>query len=129
MRRDSGLSLLEVVIATSLLAFVGILVLNLYPTVLIGMHHSHSMDRAERLAQSELNKARLQPFDSLVVGTTTALPPTVWRGNEFNSVLKISAPAQGRPDTLKVLQVIVSWQERGRRRTVSRAVWSSRVRR
>lgn len=129
MKRGAGLSLLEVVVATSLLSLVAILVLNLFPSVILGMHRSHLANQAERVAHSELSRARLASFTSHIVGSVTTLPVVRVNGVEFTPELRVEAPSQGAPQRLKVLKVVVSWSERGRDHQVTREVWVSRVQR
>lgn len=115
--------------ATSLLGLVAVLVLNLFPSVILGMHRSHLANQAERVAHSELSRARLTSFASHTIGSSTTLPPVKVNGVEFQPELQVEAPSQGSPQRLKVLRVVVRWQERGREHQVTREVWVSRVQR
>ena len=104
MRR--GLSLLELVVAMSLVSAVLLLVLNLFPQALATLSGSEFRLQAERLAQGEVEKAMAAGF--------SALQPAQFQAGEYRVETRIDSLSP----TLREVTVTVRWQERGRTRSV-----------
>lgn len=120
-----GAALLEVVVCLFLFAAVGILLMNLYPTALLGMHGNQARLQAGNLAGSALAEVRQRPFNSLAAGTRETLGETTVDDIAFVTELSIETPPAGDPARLRVLRVTTRWNGG----EVSREVWVTRVHR
>lgn len=124
MRKRRGLSLLEVVVSAFLFGAVAIVLLNLYPTALLGMHRNQARTRAVELARSALTAVRNYAFDDYPVGTDKVLSTSALEGVKYTTKVKVSAPPEGSADRLRVVKITVSWDQR----SVTREGWLVRVR-
>lgn len=122
MRR--GLSLLETVVAGTLFFFVCILLMNLFPSSLVGLKAAENRARAERIAQACLDQNEARAFT--LVGSP---PPEVqrWDGLDFRIQLEINEVSGLSGARVRHLRAAVSWLERNERRTAVRETYVSRA--
>lgn len=116
--------MLEVVISAFLFGAVAIVLLNLYPTALLGMHRSQARTRAVELARSSLTTVRNYAFDEYPVGTDKALEERTVDGVTYKTRLQVTAAPDSDSNRLRIAKVTVSWNQR----SVSREGYLLRVR-
>lgn len=102
-----GLSLLETILSTALLAGVMLLLFNLYPAAALAVRRGQDQLVADNLAQTLLDQKRAEGFQQLKIGTETGLPVTE-NGRIYSSLIEVF-DVDGNPDLLKGVRVIVSW--------------------
>lgn len=103
MRR--GFTLVEILVASTLLGVAFFAILNILPGSLAGMRHAHHLLCASDVAQRVMEQQRAVPFDS-IAADTHALPDTVVDGTAYHTTLAVTS----RSPRVKVAQVTVSWE-------------------
>lgn len=132
--RRRGVSLVEVIVAVSLLSLVGVFVLNILPTSALAVRQAEHRVAAVQLCQSLLAEAALEPFDSLAMGEQ-ALPPLTLDDQvvlkPVRQVMAVAGPQPEDPDQVRRVRIVVRWTEARNTRTqeVWQEQWVSRVRR
>ncbi len=122
--RRRGFSLLEIVISLFLLSAVVIMVLNLYPSTLLGMHHNRNRTQAELQASSALAQVRQSTFDDMPIGLDKILSKTKVEGVEYTTRLQVLKATRGDPDRLRVIRITTSWDDKHQ---VTRELWIPRA--
>lgn len=118
-----GVSLLELVVAISLLYLVVTFVLQLLPTNLYFMIRSQSRLVADNLAGSELQTQVHRPFSDLTIGLSQNLPEVTLNSKVYTSQLEVLAAASEDKNHLRLVRITVSWQDRGATRNLVRETW------
>ena len=108
MTARRGLSLMEVVVATSILAMVFMLVANLFPTSFMALRTSGQRMEAESLAASLLEDYRARPFSQLPVG----LDVRPQASGSYQPQVQVLAVAGEDPAYLVEVRVEVSWSDK-----------------
>jgi len=116
--------MLEVVISAFLFGAVAIVLLNLYPSALLGMHRTQARTRAVELARSSLTAVRNYAADDYPIGTDKVLETRTIEGVKYTTRVKVTAPPEGNSDRLRLVQITVSWDKR----SLTREGWLVRVR-
>jgi len=125
-----GLTLVETIVATSLLALVLLALLNLLPASLASMRRAEHQLRAEQIAQEHLEKVRELPFEKLTLGLLNPAPAAeTASGVSFTPAVEIYALPGSDPDLLRRVRVKVSWEFRGRHHQLSQETYRAHVRR
>ncbi|MBI3925991.1 MAG: prepilin-type N-terminal cleavage/methylation domain-containing protein [Armatimonadetes bacterium] len=118
-----GFSLLETVVAGSLLALVMLLLFNLFPSSMLALRQGEQQIQADAVAQSALDQVRSEGYGKLQPGEVRRLQP-VRRGSlVYTPTLEVFQVADADPNLLKGLRTTVSWQERGESRQVVHEIW------
>lgn len=99
-----GFTMIETLMAALLLCVIFFLLMNLYPSSLLGLRKAHDMTAAADLAQQVLEQKRLVPWKQLTAGTTL-LPDTAFDGVTFHERCVIS----DRNARVKDIAVTVTW--------------------
>jgi len=121
MRAARGFTLLEIVVAFTLMALVITVLLSVFSGGLQGLGLADDYSRASSVAESTLAR----------VGADIALKEGETRGNEGERYswsvqirpFEVEAPSQGQPQAvmavqLMEVQVVVAWDDYGRNRQV-----------
>lgn len=125
-----GLTLVETIVATSLLALVLLALLNLLPASLASMRRAEHQLRAEQIAQEHLEKVRELPFEKLALGPFNPAPAVETAGGvRFTPALEIYALPGSDPNLLRRLRVSVTWEFQGRHHQMSQETYRAHVRR
>lgn len=103
-----GLSLMEVVVTTSILAMVFMLVANLFPTSFMALRTSGQRMEAESLAASLLEDYRSRPHSQLPVGLDVS-PQTE---GPYQARVRVMAVSGEDPNYLVEIRVEVSWSDK-----------------
>lgn len=127
--RPRGLSLIEVVFAASLLAVVFMILLSIFPTAMFSVRQTEHRLVASGIAQAILDECRSGPFllleENAEIDQTSPgyLGDLVRRslhpgddGVSYQARLRVrSSPTSTVPrNSLALVEVVVSWRERGR---------------
>lgn len=112
--RNRGLSIMESILALSLVSLVLILVVSLFPDTLLAIRRSEQTVQADQWGQTLLEYEMSRPFDELVPGTVYNPPdrqlgPTTYRGTT-----RIFAVPNARGDLIKGVNVTVAWDHGGK---------------
>ncbi|MGE4206563.1 MAG: hypothetical protein AB7J86_38260 [Vulcanimicrobiota bacterium] len=116
--RPRGISLVETIVAFTVLSTALLVMLNLF----LGSHkavaHSERMQAADALARSLLQQQLALPFEALALGTLT--PAALQRaGTTYTAEVTIFEVPDTELDLLKGIRVRVIWQDaQGQRETV-----------
>lgn len=122
MSRRSGLSLLETILATAMVAGVALLLLNLHPILALSVVQAEQHLAADEIAQSVLDRTRSGRFSDLEPGAHL-LDPVVVGSVAYRPRLEVFQPAGTRSDLLRGLRVTVRWTgPRGPRET-THEIW------
>ncbi|MGE0493602.1 MAG: prepilin-type N-terminal cleavage/methylation domain-containing protein [Vulcanimicrobiota bacterium] len=103
-----GLSLMEVVVTTSILAMVFMLVANLFPTSFMALRTSGQRMEAESLAASLLEDYRSRPYSQLPVG----LDVSPQASGSYQARVRVVPVSGEDPTYLVELQVEVRWADK-----------------
>lgn len=123
MIKRCGLSLLEVVVAISLLSLVVIFVVELLPTNLYAMIRSQGRLTGENLAHSQLQNQLRQPFSQLPVGLTRQLAEVTIESKVYQSVLQVLPAEAEDPARLRLVRITVTWRDKSTSRRSVREQW------
>lgn len=125
-----GLTLMETVVSTFIVALVLIALFNLFPTSMYALKQAENQIVADQLAQTWLEMYRAESMDYLNtnVGGPYTLAAKKFGGMTFQSELRIGTPSGTDADLVKSLNVRVTWTFQKRAREVVREAWVSRVR-
>lgn len=132
--RRRGVSLVEVIVAVTLLALVGVFVLNLLPTSALAVRQAEHRIAAVQLSQSLLAEAALGPYDALALGEQD-LPPVPLDDQvvlkPVRQVMAVTGPHAEDPAHVRRVRIVVRWTEARNTRIqeVWQEQWVSRVRR
>lgn len=128
VRRTQGFSLIEVIVALTLLAVVINLLFNLFPTSILGLRQAEHQIAADSLARSLIETQRAQPFSQMVPLPPTDMDPVPGPGGVvFQPTLEILDV--GTSGNTREVRVVVSWQVQNKSREVTHAVYVSKIRR
>lgn len=112
MRR--GLSLLETILALSLVSLVLILVVSLFPDTLLAIRRSEQTVQADQWAQTLLEYEMSRPFDELVAGTVYSPPDRQLGPTVYHGTTRIFSVPDARGDLVKGVNVTVAWDHGGK---------------
>jgi hypothetical protein len=104
------MALLEVILSAGLLFLVMVILLNLATTSLWGTQEGGERLAAESYAAGILEEFRSKPFSSYLVELPLEQPPYLESGIHYRAVL--TARSVGPGDTLRLLEVTVTWSTR-----------------
>lgn len=120
------MSLAESVVALTLLSLLVLLVLNLFPSALTTVNYSRQKHVATVTAHDALEILASRDFSSLTLGTQTLNSLSVPSG--FTLALEVSEVSGYRPEFLKRIVALVSWEQRGKIRTVRQELYVHSIR-
>jgi len=109
-----GLSLLETILALSLVSLVLILVISLFPDTLLAIRRSEQTVQADQWAQTLLEYEMARPFDELVPGSVYAPPDRQIGATVYRGSTRIFAVPDARGDLIKGINVTVAWDHGGK---------------
>lgn len=115
MRRRRGLSLLETVFASGLLAGVVFMLFNLYPASALAVRRSQDHLQADQIAQTLIALYQAEPFshlDDLQSKGTWSIPEMAVAGTNtrFKPTLQVLyGPDNSDREVLRLLRVTVNW--------------------
>ena len=109
MRRQRGLSLLEVCLVLALLGGVLVCVIPLYPASLGVVRKAQRVQTAADLAQDQLESLRLVPFTDLESQDSQELIDGVWYTIQVTVQNLDVDPTAAAGCRLRQVQVVVSW--------------------
>ena len=118
-QQSRGLSLLESVLAVSLLAILGLALLEIFLRSTVAQGHAKQARDAGELADSLLDIARAQTFSTYLPDTTIPLPDV----SIYKSTLITSTIASQNNKYLKQLSVRVTWKDKNLDRNQTRSVY------
>lgn len=113
--RRRGLSLLETVFASGLLAGVVFMLFNLYPASALAVRRSQDRLQADQLAQTYIAFYQAEPFSHLETIQSMSpltLPEVSLQGTNthFKPMLEVLyAPGDSNREVLRMLRVTVRW--------------------
>ncbi|MBN9414224.1 MAG: hypothetical protein J0I12_02240 [Candidatus Eremiobacteraeota bacterium] len=113
--RRRGLSLLETVFASGLLAGVVFMLFNLYPASALAVRRSQDRLQADQLAQTYIALYQAEPFshlDTLQYQGQRTLPEVSIAGTNtrFTPMLEVLyGPGDSDRNVLRMLRVTISW--------------------
>ena len=110
-----GFSLAENLLAFSLISFVLILILNLFPSSMATVRRSEQRHQALTLADNILERQAARPFSKLLVGTVEES-----QQGDYKVHLEILAVPDEDQSWLKRARVTVSWAYQGQPKEVIR---------
>jgi Tfp pilus assembly protein PilV len=109
-----GLSLLETILALSLVSLVLILVISLFPDTLLAIRRSEQTVQADQWAQTLLEYEMSRPFDELVAGSVYSPPDRQLGATLYHGTTRIFAVPNARGDLIKGVNVTVGWDHGGK---------------
>ena len=122
MRR--AFSLAETAVAMAVLGLTLLLVLNLFPSAMLARRASEQRLQAQSLARSYLEQQLEVSFHLLRSGPLAEVEK---EGVSYRIRLEVTDSPQARPEYLKVLRVVVQWNERGRPQELERQLYRHRL--
>ncbi|MEW6280342.1 MAG: hypothetical protein AB1758_17060 [Candidatus Eremiobacterota bacterium] len=125
------MSLLETLLGFFLVTLLVVLILNLLPMAMASTRLAGQRVEADAVADSILDVYTDLPYSRLTPGETGRLPDRPGRGTVFQPRVEIFEvkDSLSEPGLLLGIRVHVDWTDHGVRRTRTREVWRSRVRR
>jgi prepilin-type N-terminal cleavage/methylation domain-containing protein len=108
-----GFSLVELIIATTLLGFLLVVLFSIYPNSIIAVKHAEHRLKAAHLAQSILEQKRAGPFIELDKAITALNIPAADQAIYTPAFECYSVPDTD-PSKLKKVRVVVFWREKNR---------------
>jgi hypothetical protein len=127
VKRSSGLSLTETVVALFLASMLVVVLVNLFPSAVAAMRTSEAKAQAVDLTESLLAEQKARPFSELVPGPATTLDPVKRGPIVLQPRLQIFEIPGRNPDYLRGARVTVSWKTSRQTREVSQEVWLARI--
>lgn len=113
VRNYRAFSVIEVVVAFGLLSVMVAIFFNLIPSSTLATFRAENRLTASNLAQNQLEMLRATSFDELP--SWEGKVETVNRGStSFTVTTRVLPIDKVNPDELKLLQVQVTWSERGK---------------
>lgn len=109
-----GLSIMESVLALSLVSLVLILVVSLFPDTLLAIRRSEQTVQADQWAQTLLEYEMARPFPELVAGAVYSPPDRQMGATTYHGTTRIFAVPSTRGDLVKGVNVTVSWEHGGK---------------
>jgi type II secretory pathway pseudopilin PulG len=116
VRSTTALSLIEVLIASSILSVLMVFIFNLFPGSIFALRRAEHATTANIVATSLLDDYRTRNFSRLVAdaGTTQTLPAVSSGGTQFIPTVEVVQHAPG----LVEVKVAVAWKMRQTRQVV-----------
>lgn len=121
--KKRGMSLVEAIIALTVMALVTTLVANLLPSLGFTIKRSENRYQADTLAVSILSHQAARPFDDLTPTPYTPYSTQKWDGTSFDSEIEIFEVPGTDAENVMGLRVRIRWEERGGRREVVHERW------
>ncbi|MGE0495421.1 MAG: prepilin-type N-terminal cleavage/methylation domain-containing protein [Vulcanimicrobiota bacterium] len=118
--RRRGFTLVESVVAATVLGLTAIFLLTLLPSGLLSLRRANQRTQAAAVADSLLAEYRLKDLASLPLGAQGALAPLPIEGVEYRRALTLETVA-GLPQA-RLLRAEVRFTNADRERTVTRQV-------
>jgi prepilin-type N-terminal cleavage/methylation domain-containing protein len=119
-----GVTLIESILALSLLSVLLIVLLNLFPSSMRAVRQAEERQAAHALASSLLEQQAALPFASLTPGPPRDLPPQTIDKVRFESTLEVFRVPDSEEKFLRGLRVVVLWGDQ----RVQQEVWVTSVR-
>lgn len=119
----SAFTLVETLLSITLLGFVMILVMNLFPTSMASVRKAEQRYHAGTLASSILEQQASLPFQQLAVGTSRDLYTDTAQSVQYRPHLEIQKVAGEDVRFLKSLRVTVKWTVRQQTHEIVRELW------
>ena len=113
-----GLTLVESVVAATVLGLTAIFLLTLLPSGLLSLRRANQRTQAATVADSVLAEYRLKDLASLPLGAQPGLTPVAVEGVEYRRALAVETVA-GLPQA-RLLRAEVRFTNADRERTVTR---------
>jgi hypothetical protein len=107
--RGRGLSLLETVFASGLLAGVVFFLLNLYPASALAVRRTQDHMQADQIAQTIISQQQAMPF-SKVVTPASQMDEVVYGNTHYKPVLEVFTVPGTDPNVLKRVRVTITWE-------------------
>lgn len=125
-----GLSLIETVVAFTLLSLLICMLAVLIPTAVRTQNRTNRDYQARAIAFSLLEQARSQSFGSFTIDQVTpvATLPATTEG-PYRAELRVLSPGSEDPHYLKLLRVTVYWKEREADRSAVAEGYVSKIQR
>lgn len=111
VRRRTGLSLAEVLIALALFSGALLVIMALFPTASAAAHQGRDLLVAVRLAESEIQRLRSGDFEALASALATVETPWTQQGVAGSTVFTVQVTVAEPAVDLKSLEVAVSWAD------------------
>lgn len=112
LRLRRGLSLMEVVLATSVLGLVAMMIFQIYPTSFVAVQAGRHRMEAEGWADSLLEQERGAAFGSLVVGSERYPERlVVGDGTVYTACLRVKSVDGLQTERLVAIEAEVSWKD------------------
>jgi prepilin-type N-terminal cleavage/methylation domain-containing protein len=108
-----GATLIEVLVAISLLAIVAAGVFSFYATGMFTRQHAATLAIATGLAQARMEQLIAHPYNTKAEGDDPGVDPASGQGYRWTSEIKPAAPG------LSQGIVTVSWMQAGRQRQIT----------
>lgn len=106
-----GTSLVETLVALSLIVVVTLFVFNLFVTTRKGLQLSENRASAAALGRSQLEEVRRAGFDNATAASGTYTMSGSHDGNASSVQLAWTRNIQVVDDTKKLLWIVISWHE------------------
>jgi len=114
----AGVSLLELMVCFTLATLLVIFVLNLFPGSLLALRQAEIRLEAGHQAEVLLDRARVAPFATYSVGTSTPISLPGWNQTPFQATLQSLPVAGCDTSSVKELRVTVAWDGRRAERSL-----------
>lgn len=121
--KPRGMSLVETIIALSVMSLITLLVANLFPAMGFTIKRSEDRLQADNIAISILNLESSRRFEDLRPGPPILLPEQVHDNTRFASQLEIFQAPDTDVTNVIGLRATVSWEERSGPQSVVHEVW------
>ena len=122
-----GFTLSETALSLALIGLLLIFLLNLFPSAILAQRQNEQRRRATGLSRTFLEQQMDRDFSALPSGLVYQFEPVDSLGTRYSSILRVSARPGTSDKFLRILQVEVTWQNRGRKLSVSRELWRYRL--
>ena len=117
------MSLVEVIVALTMMALITIFVANLFPAINLTIKRNENRLQADTIAASILDHESARPFGELVVGPAIPLVVVEREGTKFSPELEIFEVGGADLSNVIGVRVKIRWQERGGQREVVHENW------
>jgi prepilin-type N-terminal cleavage/methylation domain-containing protein len=127
-RFQYGFSLIEVIMAVTILGLVIMFIFNLYPSSVLAIRHAEHRLRAVNLAQSILEEKRSGPFSALAAATDLK-DVTGDDGVIYHPVYEPFIVLGADPNRLRGIRVTVTWTAQEKQYAISQEAYVCNIQR